>query len=953
MKKTRKGLAILLSVLLALTVFAPFGTVSFAEGEADIIEQGDCGADGSDVQYKLYSDGTLVISGTGEIKAYAFGYEWWTQHNLHWPGKLIVEDGITAIGEGAFMSTFKSRSTAVLADSVKTVGRGAFENCDFASFDFGSVERLESHAFYNVGLPEINLPETLRYVGDQNFEATLLTNKRVIFGKNVEFIDNYTLFNSNVEEVVVRNANAQIGVVEGGYTFNCHSTCQKIYGYVGSEAEAYAIANDCTFVDLATHHEYDGGVYAIYPTGTLPGEIVFTCALCGQEKRIELPTAQSAVETGDCGAEGSDVHYTLYSDGLMVVEGTGVIKERGFKRNDSIKTLVIGEGIVDFESSAFAECINLETVVLPDSLERIGAWAFYSCRKLKSVSGGNHVKTIGAGAFAATGLESYRIPDSVETIEESIYLFDDSTAIEEVIFGRGIQELSDSGIQDYRHGTLKKVVFLNKDTVIPNGPFNKVFSTGEVPTIYSYAGGAVEAFANQNGHPFVDLNELHEGKDCEWDEGCISKFPTRGTLGEITYYCTLDPSHSKTETIPVINHVWGDWTIVQNSTDTEPGLAQRVCEVDPSHTESFAIPAYGPAIEIGDCGQDGDEVYYIVYEDGTLLITGTGAIRSDMFNSGNVSVSANVHNTNRLIIEDGVTAIGNSAFAFLHFNSIDFGNTLVSIGYDAFYDNDGFETVVLPDSVKTVGDCAFGLSSYLKTVVFGPNVETVGDWALGQCYNLENVVFLNKDTQIMEGEHQEHLGTVLHTVNSGTIYGYASGAVETYARTYGFRFIPLDDENWIRLPYGTDGLADGDWYFDDETFVDIIGRDKTQAEKDAVLESLHQHVTFYYYPNGGLFLIRYDYDKLPIEGVPVSGSAIYPFDFIVKPDAASVFDCEAMAESIAQYTAPTQPDNPQPDNPQPDQPQQEESSPRLIDRLLAPFKAFVSMVLSFFRKMFR
>ena len=125
-----------------------------------------------------------------------------------------------------------------------------------------------------------------------------------------------------------------------------------------------------------------------------------------------------------------------------------------------------------------------------------------------------------------------------------------------------------------------------------------------------------------------------------------------------------------------------------------------------------------------------------------------------------------------------------------------------------------------------------------------------------------------------------------------------------------------------------------------------------------MLESLHQHVTFYYYPNGGLFLIRYDYDKLPIEGVPVSGFAIYPFDFIANPDTASLFDCEAMAESIAQYTAPTQPDNPQPDNPQPDnpqpdQPQQEESSPRLIDRLLAPFKAFVSMVLSFFRKMFR
>lgn len=548
MKKIRKPIALLLSVLMLLTLFAPLGVVSFAQGDiaeapegdiVTIVETGDCGADGSDVKYTLYSDGTFVISGSGEIADYAFGSEWASeqvrQQNVKLPWKLIVEDGITAIGKWAFHSTLHARSSVKLADSVKTIGEWAFSECDFASFDFGSVERLESHAFYNVGLLEINLPQTLKYVGDQNFEATLLTNKRVIFGKNVEFIDKYTLFASNVEEVILQNGNTEIGIVEGGCTFNCHGTCQKIYSYVGSPAEAYAIANECTFVDLATYHEYDDGVITTPATCGEDGVKTFTCTLCG---------------------------------------------------------------------------------------------------------------------------ESY------------------------------------------------------------------------------------------------------------------------------------------TETIPATGHDWGDWMIAQNSTNTEPGLAQRVCLTNSSHTETFAIPAYGPAVEIGECGQDGDPVYYIVYEDGTLLITGTGAIRNDMFNSGYVPVSGNVHvsenvrNTNRLIIEDGVTAIGGNAFAFLHFNSIDFGNTLVSIGLGAFYDNDGFETVVLPDSVKTVGDGAFALSSYLKTVTFGPNVETVGDWALLQCYKLQKVVFLNKDTQIVELEHSGN--TVLHTVNSGTIYGYSGGAVEAYAREKGLRFVPLD-----------------------------------------------------------------------------------------------------------------------------------------------------------------
>ena len=514
-------------------------------------------------------------------------------------------------------------------------------------------------------------------------------------------------------------------------------------------------------------------------------------------------TIVTVVESGDCGAEGSDVHYTLYSDGTLEISGSGVIKQNAFYRNQAIKSLVIKEGVTSMALSAFSGCLSMETAVLPDSFERIGDWAFYCCRALKSLAGGNHMKSLGKGALAATGLEKYRIPDSVETIDECLYLFDDSEAIEEVIFGSGMQELSDGSLQDFKHGTLKKVVFLNKDTVIPgNYYFNGTADpNGERVTFYSYAGGAVEAFANQYGHPFVDLNELHEGRACEWDEGRISRFPTCGMPGEITYYCTIDPSHIRTESIPVSAHAWGDWTIAQNPTDMEPGLATAVCANDPTHVKTVAIPAHGPAVEFGDCGQDGDEVYYVVYEDGTMLVFGQGAIRYDLFNSGSHTVSPNVLNATRLVIEDGITGIGSGAFAFCRFESITFPGTLETIGYDAFYDCDGFEEIVLPDSVKTVDSCAFGLSSNLKKITFGKNVETVGDWALLQCYALRTVVFLNGNTQIIENDHSLAQGVyyqdILYTIPCGTVYSYAGGSVEAYANEKGLRFVPLDEDGHV------------------------------------------------------------------------------------------------------------------------------------------------------------
>ena len=99
--KTRK--LRLVSALLALAMMlALLPTAAFAE------DNHNCGATSADnVTWKL-ENGTLTISGTGKMADYGEDPETHTIYNPPWVGqkgnikKLVVEGGVTSIGDNAF-----------------------------------------------------------------------------------------------------------------------------------------------------------------------------------------------------------------------------------------------------------------------------------------------------------------------------------------------------------------------------------------------------------------------------------------------------------------------------------------------------------------------------------------------------------------------------------------------------------------------------------------------------------------------------------------------------------------------------------------------------------------------------------------------------------------------------------------------------------------------------------
>lgn len=134
--------------------------------------------------------------------------------------------------------------------------------------------------------------------------------------------------------------------------------------------------------------------------------------------------AAGIVDTGSCGAEGSDLTWTLYDDGLLTITGTGEIATYSsyayghqspfYYRADQIKRVVIEDGCTSIGGYAFYWCNNLESVEMPDSVTLIMYDAFCSCIALTSVRMSARLERIQEDAFYnCRSLTSIELPETL------------------------------------------------------------------------------------------------------------------------------------------------------------------------------------------------------------------------------------------------------------------------------------------------------------------------------------------------------------------------------------------------------------------------------------------------------------------------------------------------------------------------------------------------------------
>ena len=172
----------LLPMFLACFLLAA-GLLSAVSAAGDeIVDKGDCGVNGSNVQWSLNKNGVLTITGTGAISGYYSAY------NSPWYGhreiitSLTVSNGVTEIGESAFGSL--TRLTKVeLPDSLIRIGADAFWYCtNLTKIAFpDSVNHIEDRVFCSCSnLLSFTISDNVVSIGESAFQYCEHLTKIVI-----------------------------------------------------------------------------------------------------------------------------------------------------------------------------------------------------------------------------------------------------------------------------------------------------------------------------------------------------------------------------------------------------------------------------------------------------------------------------------------------------------------------------------------------------------------------------------------------------------------------------------------------------------------------------------------------------------------------------------------------------------------------------------------------------
>lgn len=103
---------------------------------------------------------------------------------------------------------------------------------------------------------------------------------------------------------------------------------------------------------------------------------------------------------------------------VIIPEGIVCIENEAFSGCDSIISIKLPDGLKSIGNRAFFNCKSLATVELPESLINIDSEAFAQCESLCSIDLPENLETLGEKAFSETGLTHITIPRTVTNVGE-------------------------------------------------------------------------------------------------------------------------------------------------------------------------------------------------------------------------------------------------------------------------------------------------------------------------------------------------------------------------------------------------------------------------------------------------------------------------------------------------------------------------------------------------------
>ena len=526
-------------------------------------------------------------------------------------------------------------------------------------------------------------------------------------------------------------------------------------------------------------------------------------------QNIRLEISASAETTTEPQVWNEDnLTWTLDADGTLTISGTGAMKdyadylsdgnrspvdnnskikkvviEKGvtsignyaFSRCWGLKSITIPDGITSIGDHAFDSCINLRSITLPDSITSIGMWAFYncwnvpsiiipdgvtsiedftfnSCISLTSITIPNSVTNIKSSAFHnCADLTSITIPDSVTSIGYAAFSNCDSLQTISLGCGSALKK-SDFGDQanlvSYTNQHLLTKTEAKAKTCTEDG--NKEYWTCEHCGKYFLSDDTnpETAKAVEQSETIIPashkLTKVKEEKAPTCTEDGNKEYWTCEHCGKYFLSDDTNPETAKavelSETIlPAIQHKNAELRNASEPTETSPG-----------YSGGLYCPDCDKVVEKGYTYWNEDNLTWKLDADGTMTISGTGAMK-DYGYSANQSPAYNNLKVKKVVIEKGVTNIGNWAFSECNsLTSITIPGNVESIGESAFYSCDNLTDVTLQDGVKSIGNSAFIWCNKLTNIVLPNSITSIEGFAFKDCTSLTSITIPDGVTSIGE-----------------------------------------------------------------------------------------------------------------------------------------------------------------------------------------------------------
>ncbi len=307
--------------------------------------------------------------------------------------ELALPEGTIAIGDGAFGSTGLKKLTLAKTTQLSTIGVSAFEDLNGLSLEWelSDFYKLENDVLYakdgktlvmvlpSTTMTSFTVPARVTTIGDGAF-SSLKRLSTVTFenGSELTTIGDAAFANcTKLATITLPEQEIKIG----DYAFFWCSALRNMDLSHVSEIGAFGFAQSAvTSVDLGT-------------AGVKLGNSAFY--LC--ERLTDLTIANNAVIGEYCFAESGVKTVDLAGDATL---GTAA-----FYLCQSLESFDFEDltgGISDY---AFYGCVSLSAVVAP-KITAIGESAFGDCYSLATLEA-ESVKTIGIGAFAPLAKEAY------------------------------------------------------------------------------------------------------------------------------------------------------------------------------------------------------------------------------------------------------------------------------------------------------------------------------------------------------------------------------------------------------------------------------------------------------------------------------------------------------------------------------------------------------------------